>query len=136
MLYDTKITHFGVTGHIFFVQNAYYSVRCTTINLICAIDFTDQINLKDLNDVMRQEARGIAIKWYTLGVELLDGHTAVLDVIETTYQSDDNRCSRMFEKWLEMKPDASWSQLVIALNNIGLNFAADNVYHSKISKEG
>ena len=85
---------------------------------------------------MRQEARGIAIKWYTLGVELLGGHTTELDVIETNYLSDDDRCSRMFKKWLEMKPDASWSQLVIALKSIGLNFAADNVYHSKISKEG
>ena len=85
---------------------------------------------------MRQEARGIATRWYTLGVELLDGDTAVLDVIETNHQSDDDRCSRMFKKWLEMKTDANWDQLVTALKNIGLNAAADNVHHSKISKEG
>ena len=114
----------------------YYSVCCTAINLICAIHFTVQPNLKDLNNVMRQEARGIATKWYILGVKLLNGNTAVLDLIETNYLSDDDRCSRMFKRWLEMKPDASWSQLVIALKNIGMNTAADNVYHSKISKEG
>ena len=78
----------------------------------------------------------MATKWYTLGVELLDGDTAVLDVIETNYQSDDDRCSRMFKKWLEMKPDASWSQLVTALNDIGLNTAADNVRHSKLYNKG
>jgi len=95
-----------------------------------------QLNLKHLNNVMRQEARGVATKWYTLGVELLDGDTAVLDVIETNQQSDDDRCSRMFKKWLEMKTDASWSQLVTALNKIGLKTAADNVQRSKIAKEG
>ncbi|XP_065902173.1 uncharacterized protein [Dysidea avara] len=84
---------------------------------------------------MRHEARGVATKWYTLGVELLDGDTAVLDVIETNHQSDDDRCSRMFKKWLEMKTDASWSKLVTALNDIGLNSAADSVHHKKLSKE-
>ena len=96
----------------------------------------DQLNLKNLNNVMRHEARGVATKWYTLGVELLDGDTAVLDVIETNHQSDDDRCSRMFKKWLEMKTDASWSKLVTALNDIGLNSAADSVHHKKLSKEG
>ena len=85
---------------------------------------------------MRHDARGVAIRWYTLGVELLDGDTAVLDVIKTNYQHDDDRCTEMFKKWLEMKPDASWSQLVTALNDIGLNTAADNVRHSMICNKG
>ena len=96
----------------------------------------DRLNLKDLNKVMRHEARGVATRWFDLGVELLDGDTAVLDVIETNYQSDDDRCSRMFKKWLEMKLDTNWSQLVTALNNIGLNAAADNVRRSEISCKG
>ena len=35
--------------------------------------------------------------------------------------------SCMFEKWLMMKPDASWSQLVTALTTVGLNSLAVNV---------
>ena len=82
---------------------------------------------------MRHEARGVATRWYDLGVELLDGNTAVLDVIKTSHQRDDDRCSEMFKTWLEMKPDASWSQLVTALTNIGMNTAADNIQRSKVT---
>ncbi|XP_065901883.1 uncharacterized protein [Dysidea avara] len=95
----------------------------------------DQLNLKELNNVMRREAAGVATRWYDLGLELLDSNTAVLDVIQSDHQSDNARCSKMFKAWLEMKPDASWSQLVTALSNIGLNTPADNVRHSKMSKE-
>ena len=96
----------------------------------------NQPSLKDLNNVMRREAAGVATRWYDLGVDLLDSNTAVLDVIQSDHLSDNARCSKMFKAWLEIKPDASWSQLVTALNNIGLNTAADNVQHSKMSKEG
>ena len=84
---------------------------------------------------MRQES-GVATRWYELGVELLDSNTAVLDVIQSEHQSDNVRCSKMLKTWLEMKPDASWSQLVTALNNIGLRTAADNVKMSELSKKG
>ena len=67
---------------------------------------------------------------------MLDSNTAVLDAIKTSHQRDDDRCGEMFKTWLAMKPDASWSQLVTALNNIGLKSAAKIVNHSKISKEG
>ena len=94
------------------------------------------LTLKQLNNVMRHEAAGVATRWFDLGVELLNSNTAVLDVIKTSLQRDDERCSEMFKTWLQMKPDTSWSQLVTALHNIGLNTAANNVHHSKISKEG
>ena len=95
----------------------------------------NQLGLKNLTNLMRHEAAGVATRWYDLGVELLDSNTAVLDVIQVDHQSDNDRCSRMFKKWLETKPDASWSQLVTALNNIGLGTAADNIRQSKISKD-
>ena len=89
-----------------------------------------------MNDVIRHEA-GVATGWYDLGVELLDSKTAVLDMIQSDHQSSHDRCSQMFKTWLKMKPDASWSQLVTALNNIGLKTAADNVdYHSKTINKG
>ena len=95
----------------------------------------DRLDLKDLNEVIRHEA-GVATKWYDLGVELLDSNTAVLDVIQSDHQSSHDRCRQMFQKWLEMKLDASWSQLVTALNKIGLKTAADNVHHNKMPTEG
>ena len=101
-----------------------------------SITVHSQLNLKDLNNAMRREAAGVATRWYELGVELLDSNTAVLDVIQSDHQSDNARCSKMFKAWLEMKPDASWSQLVTALNNIGLNTAADNLRQSKMSNKG
>jgi len=97
--------------------------------------YHDELSLKQLNKVITNEP-GVATKWYKLGLELLDSNTAVLDVIETNQPSDDDRCIRMFKKWLEMKPDASWSQLVVALNNIGLKTAAENVHQNNMSNEG
>ena len=94
-----------------------------------------QINLNTLNYVIRNES-GVATRWYSLGLELLDSNTAVLDVIKTSHQRDDDRCREMFKKWLEMKPDASWSQLVTALNNIELNTVARNIKISKLSLKG
>jgi len=88
--------------------------------------------LKDLNSVIRQET-GVATRWYELGVELLDSNTAVLDVIKTSHHRDDDRCSEMFKMWLEMKPDASWGQLVAALINIGMKTAADKIQHNKMA---
>jgi len=82
---------------------------------------------------MRHEASGVVTRWYDLGVELLDSNTAVLDVIKTSHQRDDDRCSAMLKTWLEMKPDASWSKLVTALVNIGMKTAADNIQCSKIT---
>jgi len=66
-------------------------------------------------------------------VELLDSNTAVLDVIKTSHQRNDDRCKEMFKTWLEMKPDASWGKLVTALNSIGLNTSASNI---NCKKEG
>ena len=40
-------------------------------------------------------------------------------MIEADHRNDVNTCCRvMFEKWLEVKSDASWSQLVTVLDNI------------------
>ena len=76
---------------------------------------------------MRTEHIEIATEWFKLGLELVDSHK-VLKVIEADNRSDVETCCRiMFEKWLERTPDASWKQLVTALNNIGMKTAADVV---------
>ena len=76
---------------------------------------------------MRNEA-GVTTNWYDIGLELLDSHTATLNVIKANHPSDvDECCTEMLSKWLESKPDANWNQLIIALNGIGLNTVAENI---------
>jgi len=71
---------------------------------------------------------GVAAHWYDLGVQLLDNSTGVLDVIKADHPNDATKCCTiMFEKWLMMKPDANWNQLVTALTNLGLNSLAANM---------
>ena len=50
-----------------------------------------------------------------------------LEEIKTDYHSFRDCCTEMFIKWLGTQPNASWSQLVIALNKIGLCNTADAV---------
>ena len=83
---------------------------------------------------MRIEHIEIATKWYELGLELVDSNK-VLKVIEADHRNDVNTCCcLMFEKWLEKTPNASWRQLVIALDNFKMKTAADAV--RKLFKSG
>jgi len=92
--------------------------------------------LRELHKVTREYV-GVATNWFQLGVILLgDSETAALEVINTNHQSDDDRCNDMFKKWLQMKPDSSWSQLVTALNNVGLNSAAHKIQCTKVANKG
>ena len=43
-------------------------------------------------------------------------------------------CQNMFERWLDVKPDASWSELVTALRSTEMRTAADAI--SKQHKTG
>ena len=81
--------------------------------------------MQQLSEIMRSEH--IAIKWYDLGLELVDSYSAV-KTIETDHPSNVNTCCRlMFEKWLEVKSDASWSHLITALNKIEMKAAANAI---------
>ena len=83
--------------------------------------------MQQLSEVMRIEHIEIATKWYELGLELVDSNK-ILRVIEADHPNNVNRCCRvMFEKWLEKTPNASWTQLVTALDSIKMNAAADAV---------
>jgi len=90
--------------------------------------------MQQLSEVMRIEHIEIATKWYELGLQLVDSDK-VLKVIEADHHNDVNTCCRiMFDKWLEKTSDASWSQLVAALDTINMKAAADAV--SKLFKSG
>ena len=102
---------------------------------ILYLDIEDSPTIQQLVDVMRTiEHIDIATKWYELGLELVDSNKA-LKVIEANHRNDVNTCCRMmFEKWLEKTPNATWSQLMTALDNIELKAAADAV--RKLFKSG
>ena len=110
---------------------------CINIIHISYLDIShieDRPTIQQLVEVMRIEHIEIATKWYELGLELVDSNK-VLKVIEVDNPRNINTCCRvMFEKWLEKTPNASWSQLVTALDNIKMNTAADVV--RKLFKSG
>ena len=84
---------------------------------------------KQLQNILKPDTSGLAAQWYDLGTQLLTADTAgTLDVIKTNNPNDVSACcNTMFIKWLQLQPNATWSQLIIALVNIGMNIAAENV---------
>ena len=110
---------------------------CINIKHILYLDIShieDRPTIQQLVEVMRFEHIEITTKWYELGLELVDSNK-VLKVIEADNPRSTNTCCRvMFEKWLEKTPNASWSQVVTALDNIKMNTAADAV--RKLFKSG
>ena len=71
----------------------------------------------------------MAARWHDLGTQLLtDDTVGVLDVIKADHPNDVSACcNKMFVKWLELQPNATWSQLITALSNIGMKTIAENV---------
>ena len=68
----------------------------------------------------------IIVFWYDIGVELLgvDG-VAELKAIRRNYHRDFQMCARkMFETWLERRPDANWNQLIQALSKPSINLSS------------
>ena len=64
---------------------------------------------------------GITTHWCRLGQELLNCNDT-LQVIEAEHYKDVNTCCHlMFNKWLEIRRNASWSRLVTALSANQLN---------------
>ena len=70
-----------------------------------------------------------SIKWKDLGHELLDReYHKELSIIETNYRFDvRTQFSKMFNKWTQTAPRASWRQLINALYKIGLTTLAKDV---------
>ena len=84
---------------------------------------------KQLRSILKPDTSGLAARWYDLGTQLLTADTVgTLDVIKTDHPNDASACcNKMFIKWLELQPSATWSQLIIALGIIGMNTVAENV---------
>ena len=63
--------------------------------------------------------------WKDLGLELLGtGSNDDLEVIKNNNTDLRDRCSAMFQLWLDRQPTASWRQLIQALKRRCLNHFA------------
>ena len=81
-----------------------------------------------LNRYVKEEA---CIKWYDLGLELLEPEDGgKLNVILHSNHRDLRECCRqMFQLWLQNCPDATWEHLIQALREVRLNRLASKIYH-------
>ena len=99
----------------------------------CVGTVEERPTMKHLIEVIRIKNIGIAVRWYELGLELVDDNN-ILQLITADHGNDTRTCCRkMFEKWLERIPGASWNRLVAALNKIGMKNAANIVSEQFIS---
>ena len=67
--------------------------------------------------------------WRTLGIELLgQGGITELDVIKANNVDNVTKCcSAMLTLWRQRQTDASWNQLIEALNQLKLNRVATEI---------
>ena len=83
-----------------------------------------------MRDLSRHVVPSVAVKWYELGLELLETkHEKYLDVIESDGNKYDVQwcCRKMFRKWLETSDTATWDQLIEAIKSINLNDVASGI---------
>ena len=89
----------------------------------CLLPVSDRPDDKHLNRYVREKVCAAGTnKWRDLGIALM-GQDAVpsLGVIRTNYPNDvEECCSRMFTKWHQRTPKASWKQLIEALKEVKL----------------
>ena len=100
---------------------------CNSLVIYIPCTGRDYPTPRQIRNILKPEASGVVVHWYDLGIQLLNdkGGTGVLDAIKADHPNDVNACcNKMFIKWLLMKPDATWSQLVTALTRIGMNSVA------------
>ena len=78
--------------------------------------------LKQLKNVLKPNTSGLAARWHDIGTQLLTVDTVgVLDVIKADHPNNASACcDKMFAKWLELQPQATWSQLIQALDDTGM----------------
>ena len=84
---------------------------------------------RQIKNVLKPDTSGLAARWHDLGTQLLtDDTVGVLDVIKADHPNDVSACcNKMFVKWLELQPNATWSQLITALSIIGMKTTAENI---------
>ena len=107
--------------------NYYYSVLSILRSFLPVNECPDD---KHLNKYVRGKVCAAGVnKWRDLGIVLM-GQDAVtdLDVIRINHPNDvEECCSRMFTKWRQRTPTASWKQLIEALKEVKLTQLASEL---------
>jgi len=97
--------------------------------------------MRYLNRCVRDELSKACEKkeevWKDLGRELMgDESEAALSSIAVNKKYDvTTRCSSLFSLWLERQPEATWKQLIDALNQIKLSNLATEIKKKLIPSE-
>ena len=77
----------------------------------------------------------LAADWRFVGYELLKNSQDVKN-IESTPASNNNKCLDMLIKWVESETSASYSKLIDALNEHGLDNVADKIMEKVLKDYG
>ena len=71
-----------------------------------------------LRDVQRHVIPNYAHKWRHLGTQL-EFSEAELEIIFSNFRNDSEKCCRdLVSRWLSKNPNATWDQLLTAINNL------------------
>ena len=96
----------------------------------CLLPVNDRPDDKHLNKCVRGKVCAAGTdKWRDLGIVLMgqDADTD-LDIIRINHPNDvEECCSRMFTKWRQRTPKASWKQLIEALKEVNLTQLASEL---------
>ena len=103
-------------------SRAYTSkVHATNVALVPASPTDSVLNLNNLSSEL-----AAVIDWFSLGINLgLQKHE--LTKIERDYQGNDRRRVEMLYLWLQRTPNATWEDVVRALQQMGENAVAENI---------
>ena len=82
-----------------------------------------------MRDLVNRVLPHVAVKWYELGLELLDpANEHELEIIEKDAKDDAKMgCRKMFKKWLDSDEEASWEKVIQALTDIELDEVASDI---------
>ena len=86
----------------------------------------DRPALKLLNKHVR---KGVSFRWHDLGLELLEQEDEdELDEIRKNNPNNESECcKKMFQLWLRKYNNATWLQLIQALQEVDLNVLANKI---------
>ena len=110
-------------------SRAYASeVQATDVPLVQIHTDSGAMNLHNLSSELAS-----VIDWFSLGLNLgLQKHE--LTKIERDYQGNDRRRVEMLDLWLHRTPNATWEDVVRALQQMGENVVAENIREKYIRR--
>ena len=110
------------------VRSRAYASEVHATNLVVPSPADNVLNLKDLSTELV-----MVINWFLLGINLgLPKHE--LSKIQQNYahQGNDQQRVEMLYLWLQRTPNATWEDVVRALEQMGENRVAENIHEKYI----